>query len=148
MSDLAPVRHLFSLEEFHRMGHSGIFGEDDRVELIEGEIVEMSPIGSAHAATVNRLNRLLTTQAGERAIVTVQNPLSIPGEDAAVDSEPQPDLMLLEPRNDFYAEGHPTPEDVLLLIEVADTTPDFDRTVKLPVYAGGGVAEVWVYCSS
>lgn len=144
MTDLAAVRHLFSLEEYHQMGRTGIFGEDDRVELIEGEIVEMTPIGSGHAATVNRLNRLLSSQAGEQAIVTVQNPLSIPGEGAAVDSEPQPDLMLLAPRDDFYAAGHPTPEDVLLLIEVADTTLAFDRDVKLPVYARGGVGEVWL----
>lgn len=144
MTDLAAVRHLFSLEEFHQMGRTGIFGEDDRVELIEGEIVEMTPIGSGHAATVNRLTRLLGTQAGARAVLTVQNPLSIPGEGAAVDSEPQPDLMLLAPRDDFYAAGHPTPEDVLLLIEVADTTLAFDRDVKLPVYARGGVGEVWL----
>jgi len=130
------------------MGRTGVFGETDRVELIEGEIVEMTPIGSGHAATVNRLNRLLSTQVGERAIVTVQNPLAIPGagpgEGTALDSEPQPDLMLLAPRDDFYAAGHPTPGDVLLLIEVADTTLAFDRDVKLPVYARGGVPEVWL----
>ena len=126
------------------MGRTGIFGEDDRVELIEGEIVEMTPIGSGHAATVNRLNRLLGQQVGDRGIVAVQNPLSIPGEGGAVDSEPQPDLMLLTPRDDFYAGDHPAPEDVLLLIEVADTTRAFDRDVKLPVYARGGVSEVWL----
>ena len=144
MSDLASARHLFSLDEYQRMGTTGILGEDDRVELIEGEIVEMTPVGSGHAATVKRLNRLLTSQVGAKGIVSVQDPLRIPGEGSLADSEPQPDLMVLAPRDDFYAEAHPTPSDVLLLVEVGDTSLAFDRDVKLPLYAAGGVQEVWL----
>jgi Uma2 family endonuclease len=143
MTTPAAVRYLFSLEQYRQMGCTGVFHPDDRVELIEGQVVDKPRIGSGHSATVNRLNRLLSGQVGEYAIVAVQNPMSIPGK-GGVDSEPQPDLMLLAPRDDFYAEAHPTPEDVRLLIEVADTTRAFDRDVKLPVYARAGVAEVWL----
>lgn len=144
MSEPAVSRHLFSLDDYHRMGSTGILAEDDRVELIEGEIVEMTPVGSRHAAAVKRLTRLLSTQVGDAAIVSVQDPLRIPGGSALADSEPQPDLMLLAPRQDFYAEAHPTPADVLLLIEVGDTSLPFDRDVKLPLYAASGVPEVWL----
>lgn len=144
MSEPAVSRHLFSLDDYHRMGATGILREDDRLELIEGEIVEMTPVGSRHAATVKRLTRLLSTQVGDSAIVSVQDPLRIPGDSALADSEPQPDLLLLAPRQDFYAEAHPTPADVLLLIEVGDTSLPFDRDVKLPLYATGGVSEVWL----
>ena len=144
MTDLAAARHLFSLDEYHRMGATGILQEDDRVELIEGEIVEMTPVGSCHAATVGRLTQLLGDRVEGRAIVWVQNPLSIPDEGTLAGSELQPDLVLLAPRDDFYDEAHPTPADVLLLIEVGDTSLPFDRDVKLPVYAAGGVHEVWL----
>jgi Uma2 family endonuclease len=136
---IAARKHHFSVEDYHRMAESGIFGQDDRVELIEGEIVEMSPIGTRHAACVARMTRLLAPIAQEKAILGVQNPLTLQD-----DSEPQPDLALLANRDDFYAEGHPTAEDVLLLIEVADTTAPFDRQVKLPLYARAGVREVWL----
>ena len=144
MTDLAVARHLFSLDEYHQMGATGILQEDDRVELIEGEIVEMTPVGSRHAATVKRLIRLLTAQVGDKALVSAQDPLRIPGQGTFADSEPEPDLMLLAPRQDFYEEAHPTPADVLLLIEVGDTSLPFDRDVKLPVYAAGGVHELWL----
>jgi Uma2 family endonuclease len=133
------ARRRFTLEEYQRMGEAGILREDDRVELIDGEIVEMTPIGSRHAACVNRLNQVLQRALGERAIVSVQNPTSIPPH-----SEPQPDLMLLRPRADFYAAAHPEPRDVLLVIEVADTTVPFDRGVKIPLYARAGMVEVWL----
>lgn len=121
------------------MGETGILGEDARVELIEGEIVEMSPIGSAHAARVKRLNRLLVRRLGTRAIVQVQDPVVLNRF-----SELQPDLAVLKPRDDFYAAKHPESRDLLLVVEVADTSRAFDRTVKAPLYARAGVRELWV----
>ena len=133
------ARHLFTVDEYHRMGEAGIFGEDDRVELIEGEIIERSPIGSPHAARVKRLNRLLVRRLGSRAIVQVHDPVVL-----SRFSEPQPDLAVLKPRADFYAARHPEPADVLLVIEVADSSRSFDRTVKAPLYAREGIPELWV----
>jgi Uma2 family endonuclease len=133
------ARHLFTVDEYHRMGEAGIFGEDDRIELIEGEIVEMSPIGSPHAARVKRLNRLLVRRLGTRAIVQVQDPVVL-----SRMSEPQPDLAVLKPRTDFYAARHPEPADTLLIIEVADSSRTFDRAVKAPLYARAGIVELWV----
>lgn len=136
-----PVRLLkrhFTVEEYHRMAQAGILSEDDRVELVEGEIVEMVPIGSRHAACVGRLTALFSA-AQTGGIVWVQNPIRL-GEH----SEPQPDLTLLRPRGDFYASGHPGPQDVLLVVEVAETSADADREVKVPLYARAGVLEAWV----
>lgn len=121
------------------MGETGILGEDDRVELIEGEIVEMTPIGARHAACVNRLNRVLTQRLGAEGIVGVQNPIVLGEHD-----EPQPDVVVLRPREDFYAAAHPRAGDVLLLVEVADTSREYDRVVKLPLYARHGIPEVWL----
>ena len=121
------------------MVQAGILGEDDRVELLEGEIVEMAPIGSGHAACVDRLTHLLVRQFAEKSIIRVQNPVHL-GER----SEPQPDLALLRSRPDFYAKAHPGPEDILLLVEVAETSVELDRDVKLPLYARAGVPEVWL----
>lgn len=132
-------RHRFSVKDFHRLGEVGVLKEDERVELIDGEIVCMTPIGSAHAACVKRLVRLFTLAAGERAIVGVQDPITLGPE-----TEPQPDLVLLRPRSDFYASGHPGPEDVWLVVEVADTSLVFDRTVKVPLYGKAGIPEVWL----
>ena len=136
---IRALKRLFTVEEYHRMAQAGILGEDDRVELIEGEIVNMAPIGSRHAAVVDRLNRILSRRIGERAIVRVQNPIRL-GEH----SEPQPDVTLLRPREDFYASAHPGPEDVLLLIEVAETSAEYDREIKIPLYARFGIGEVWL----
>ncbi len=132
-------RRLFTVAEYHQMLASGILGEDDRVELIEGEIIEMNPIGSRHAACVRRLARTFFEQVAGRAIVSVQDPVRLGDR-----SEPQPDLALLKPRPDFYAGAHPGPEDVLLLVEVADASADYDREVKLPLFARAGVSEVWL----
>jgi len=121
------------------MAEAGILSEDDRVELIEGEIVEMSPIGSHHAACVNRLTRLFSRQGGDRAIVSVQNPIRL-----SEYSEPEPDLALLRPRADFYAEALPGPEDTLLVVEVMETSAQYDRERKLPLYAEAGIPEVWL----
>lgn len=121
------------------MAVAGLFGVDARLELIEGEIIDMAPIGSRHAACVNRLTRLLTSRLGDRAVVSVQSPVRLGDL-----SEPQPDVAVLAPRDDFYAAAHPGPADIAVLVEVADTTLGWDRGVKVPLYARAGVAEVWV----
>ena len=131
-------RRRFTTAEYHKIGEAGVLSEDDRVELIDGEILEMSPIGSKHAACVDRLNHVFARNAGNRAIVRVQSPVQL-GEY----SEPQPDLAILRPRPDFYAPAHPGPEDVLLLVEVADTSLEYDKE-KLLLYARSGVPEVWL----
>lgn len=132
-------RHRLTVAEYHRMGQAGVFSEDDRVELIEGDIVDMAPIGSSHAGTVKYLINILKLAVGERAIVSAQDPLALDR-----NSEPQPDIALLKPRTDFYRTAHPQPEDVLLLVEVADTTLRYDREVKLPLYARHNIPEVWI----
>ena len=133
------LRRRFTVDEYHRMGQVGILGEDDRVELLEGEIVEMAPIGSRHQATVDRLTRLFSGRVAEVALVRVQGPVRL-----AEDSEPQPDVTLLRLRDDFYGTAHPQPEDVLLLVEVSDSSIEYDREVKLPHYARQGIPEVWI----
>ncbi len=137
--DVRAKRRRFTLDEYHRMGEAGILHKGDRVELIYGEIVQMSPIGPPHAAGVAALNRLLVQRVGDRAIVWPQNPVVI-----LPDSEPQPDIVLLRPRTDGYRSGHPQPEDIFLLVEIADTSLHYDRTVKLQLYAAAGVCEVWI----
>ena len=141
------VRHRFTVDEYEQMIRAAILTADDRVELIEGEIIEMSPIGERHAACVKRLNRLFTRMLGDRAIVAVQDPIRLGGH-----SEPQPDLAILKPREDFYASGHPRPADILLVIDNLyrhvqagmDTSQETDRTTKLPLYARAGIAEAWL----
>jgi Uma2 family endonuclease len=131
------TRRRFTVHDYHRMGEAGILHEDDRVELIEGEIVEMAAIGTRHFTCVNGLTRLLVRGVGDAAIVSVQNPVRLDEH-----SEPQPDLAVLQTRD--YRESLPRPEDVLLLIEVSDTTLFYDRNVKLPLYARAGIPEVWI----
>ncbi len=121
------------------MAETGILTEDDRVELINGEIIAMSPINSPHASVVDRISNFLKEEIGKSVIVRVQSPLLLSDL-----SEPEPDVMLLKPKDDFYASAHPQPEDVYLLIEVADSSVRIDREVKLPVYAATGVPEVWI----
>lgn len=132
-------RRLFTADEYHRMAEAGVLRDDDRVELLDGEIVEMTPIGSHHAACVDRLNLLLHRSVGVGGIVRVQGPLGL---DAR--SEPQPDLSVLKPRADFYAPVHPAPGDVLLVVEVADSSLRFDRYIKVPLYARAGIRETWL----
>lgn len=132
-------RKRFTTSEYHSMAAAGILSEDDRVELIEGEILEMAAIGSRHAACVKRLNGIFTRELAGRALVGVQDPIQL--DDF---SEPEPDLALLRPHPDFYAQRHPTPADIFLLVEVADASGDYDRTVKSPLYAASGIPEAWL----
>ena len=129
----------FTRADYHAMGRAGILTAGDRVELLEGEIIVMSPIGTRHASCVDRLTHALTTsnRLAGRALVRVQSPLA-----ESDRSEPQPDLMLLAHRDDWYAREHPGPADVLLLVEVADSSLDYDRDTKIPTYAAAGIREV------
>ena len=133
------ARRPFSVSDYARMRETGILKEDDRVELIDGEVRLMSPIGPLHAAIVNRLTALINRQVGDSAILSVQNPIQLHDY-----SEPQLDLTLLQPRDDFYAQAHPRPDDVLLVIEIADTSIEYDRDEKIPRYAEAGIAEAWL----
>jgi Uma2 family endonuclease len=132
-------RHPISVAEYLRMGAAGVFSPDMRLELIEGQIIEMAPIGSPHAAVVSLLTALFIRAVGERAVVWAQNPLIVGDR-----SMPQPDLALLKPRSDNYFGAHPTAADVLLVVEVSDTTLRFDLDTKVPLYARAGAAETWV----
>ena len=132
-------RHSFTVAEYERMGQFGIFSEDARVELVCGEIVQMSPIGERHAACVAVLTQLITLRLRLSALVWAQNPLVLDDY-----SEPQPDLAILNPRAANYRTSKPTPDDVLVVIEVSDSTLDFDRKVKVPLYAGVGIPEAWL----
>jgi len=139
MTTVAVTRHRFTVEAYARMREAGLLHEDDRVELLDGEIYQMSPIGARHVSLVNRLTALLVHLAGDAAIVSVQNPIRLNDY-----NEPQPDLALLRPRDDHYVDALATPGDVLLVIEVADTSLVYDRQEKLPRYARAGIAEVWL----
>jgi Uma2 family endonuclease len=132
-------RRYFNVTEYYRMAEAGVLTESDHVELIEGEIIEMSPIGSRHAACVRRLGSLSTHLLAQIVIVSIQNPVRLNPY-----SEPEPDIALLRLKDDFYAQAHPTPEDVLLVIEVADTSVEYDRGIKMPLYAEAGMAEAWL----
>lgn len=132
-------RHRLTVAEYHRMAETGIFSPDARVELIEGEVIDMPPIGSPHAGTVGFLGKRLEYAAGNLSLVFVQNPIFLD-----MNNEPQPDLMLLRPRPDFYRSSHPTPADVFLIVEVADTSLAYDTQIKLPLYARYGIPEVWL----
>jgi Uma2 family endonuclease len=132
-------RHRLTVAEYYRMGETGILAPDARVELIEGEVIDMPPIGSPHASTVFFISDRLRDAVKGVAFVWVQNPIRL-----SQHSEPQPDIALLRPRADFYRSAHPTPADVLLLVEVADTTLAYDTQIKLPLYARHGIPEVWL----
>jgi Uma2 family endonuclease len=135
-----PLKRLFTRDEYYAMAEAGILKPKDRVELIEGEIYRMPPIGNRHAGCVNRLvGGFAPLIAAHRAVLSPQNPV-----DLTDISEPQPDITLLRPREDFYGESHPTPEDVLLLVEVADSSIGFDRGTKIPLYARCDIPEIWL----
>jgi Uma2 family endonuclease len=137
--DTMPVRHRFTIDEYHRMGEAGIFHEDSRVELIEGDVVHMCPIGMRHIGGVNRLTALFTRRLGSRVVVSVQNPVVLDDY-----SEPQPDLTLLAFRSDYYEGARPRSSDVLLAIEVADSSVSYDRRIKSVLYARTRVRELWI----
>jgi Uma2 family endonuclease len=134
-----PAKHRFSVKEYYRMAETGVLRPDARVELLNGEIIDMSPIGPFHGGVTNYLNQFFAAAARRRWITSVQNPVRLDDH-----SEPQPDLMLLKPVPDFYRKRHPQPDDVFLLIEVSDSTLETDQAEKLPAYGRAGVAEVWI----
>lgn len=138
---MAPtvIRKRFTADEYQRMGAAGIFARGDRVELMDGEIVVMTPIGPRHIAAVGRANRVLVRAAGDSAIVLPQGSVRLD-----LYYEPQPDLVLLRPRDDFYAARLAGPADILLVVEIADSSLDYDRDVKSGVYAAAGVPEYWL----
>jgi Uma2 family endonuclease len=133
------VRHAFTVDEWHRMGDAGLFGEGARVELLDGEVMEMSPIGSRHSGVVNALTELLVYAVQRTATIAVQNPVVLDQR-----SEPQPDVAVLARRPDYYGDTHPGPGEVLVLIEVSDSSLEYDRDWKAPFYARAGVRECWV----
>ena len=136
--DLRPT-YRWTVAEFHRMAEVGLLTEDSRVELIDGAIIEMAPIGSEHSGYNNHLLSFLSYSLYGKAVVSGQNPVVLGGYE-----EPQPDIALLRWREDYYRAAHPHAKDVLLLIEIADTTLRYDRDVKVPLYAKNGIPEVWL----
>lgn len=141
MSAAAPLfqRHRHSVAEYYRMAETGILKPDERVELIDGEIIDMPPISIGHAYVVRRLTAIFMRKAGTKPIVSTQNPIHLNPY-----SEPQLDIALLRYRDDCYRHAHPGPEDILLLVEVADSSLRFDQEIKLPLYARHGIPEVWI----
>jgi Uma2 family endonuclease len=130
----------FTVADYMRMAEAGILTEDDRVELIDGEVRAMAPIGEWHISTVNRLTAQVSRQIGDRAILSVQNPIQLDDY-----TEPQPDIVLLRYREDFYVHAKARPEDVLLVMEVADSSLEYDRDEKIPRYARAMIPEVWLW---
>jgi Uma2 family endonuclease len=135
---LAVTRRLFSVEQYHEMIEHGIFREDEPIELIRGEVIRRLPAGNPHAATVNRLNRLLSRRIQDEAMLSIQNPIWLG------DSEPEPDVAILAYQQDLYASRRPRAEDVLLLIEVSDSSLAYERDIKGSVYAQAGIHEYWI----
>lgn len=137
--DAARKNYPISVEMFHIMAEHGAFAPDERVELIDGQIIEMSPIGSRHARVVDIINRILSSLVGGEYIVRIQSPFI-----AGDLSEPQPDVAVLEYRGDFYGDSHPTGSEIVLVMEVSDPTVTFDRSRKIPKYAAAGIPETWL----
>lgn len=140
MATTSYTRRRFTIDEYHRMAENGIFGPDERMELIDGEIVSMSPMGSRHAAVIRRANTLLQKLISDTSkILQIQLPITLHG-----DSEPEPDLAVVNARDDFYEDEHPVAADVMLLIEVADTSLNYDTGAKQQLYAQNSIGEYWV----
>ena len=139
MATVNPTKHLTNIDEWRKLGEANIFPPVSRLELINGEILEMSPIGFNHSGHLNRINKLFAKLIPDTVIPSVQNPLQLGDL-----SEPEPDFMLLKPNADFYSSRHPNAEDVLLLIEVADSSLTFDQNQKLRLYALHGIPEYWL----
>jgi Uma2 family endonuclease len=136
---IEATKKLFTVDDYYKMADAGILSEHDRMELIEGEIIVISPMGPHHAAIVARVNHLLLALFREKAHLRPQLPLRLNDF-----NEPQPDIVLLKPRRDFYSSKHPGPADVFLVMEISDSSLKYDRDVKLPVYAAARVPEVWI----
>lgn len=134
-----PRRHRITVEQYYRMAEVGLLAENEHTELIDGEIIDMPPMGSVHAGRATRIANLLSNALGSRVLVRQQMPIRLG--DAC---EPQPDIAVVEPRDDCYESDHPTAADVLLLIEISDTTLRYDRDVKIPLYARHSIAEAWI----
>ncbi|MEE3716305.1 Uma2 family endonuclease [Tumidithrix elongata RA019] len=134
-----PTRHRFTVEQYYKMAEVGILDITQRTELIEGEIIEMSPIGTKHAICVSDISEILTTKTIHFAHVRQQNPVHLSDR-----SEPQPDIALVKRPSSRYINSHPTPADIFLLIEVSDTTLKYDREIKVPLYAKATIPEVWI----
>jgi Uma2 family endonuclease len=139
MATVNPTKHLTNLDEWRRLGEANIFPPDSRLELINGEILEMAPIGFNHAGHIIRLLNFFAPLVTSKALINSQNPLQLGDL-----SEPEPDFMLLKPNDDFYSSRHPNASDVLLLIEVADSSLTFDQNQKLRLYALHGIPEYWL----
>jgi len=133
------AKRLVNVDEYYKMAEVGILKPTDHVELIHGEIYEMSPIGSKHAGVINRLSRLFNELFENKVVIAVQNPIRLKDK-----SEPEPDISILKIREDFYTNAHPTPKDILAIIEVADSTIKYDREVKAPLYASHGIPVYWI----
>jgi Uma2 family endonuclease len=136
---LVQAQHRFTVKDYHRMAETGVLRPDARVELLDGRIIDMSPIGPFHGGVTDHLLEIFTTASRGRWRTSVQNPLHLDEH-----SEPQPGLMLLKPAADYYRKRHPVPGDVFLLVEVSDTTLELDREEKLPSYGRAGIAETWI----
>jgi Uma2 family endonuclease len=134
-----PHKYPLTINHFQKMIETGIFDEDEHIELIEGELLVMAPIGPVHSSQTRKLNRLFSQSVGDLAIVDIQNPIVLDD-----NSEPEPDMALLRPRDDFYETATPRTHDVLLLVEVADSTLSYDKNTKIPLYARHGIPEVWL----
>ena len=133
------AKRLISAVEYHKMAEVGILKPNDRIELLNGEIIKMSPIGSLHAGYVNIIDELLSDALGKKVHVNIQSPVRL-----GAFSEPEPDLLILKRRKDHYLTRLPLPQDVYLLIEVADTTLEKDREIKVPLYAKANISEYWI----
>lgn len=136
---LSLITRKFTVEEYEKMATEGIIKPDEKVELIRGEIIKMSPMGTRHAACIARLTQLLYRKFGDLILLGVQNPIRLNN-----NSQPEPDLSLLIPRADFYVAAYPCPQDIYLIIEVSDSTLDYDRYTKIPLYAEANIQEVWI----
>ncbi|AKE66627.1 protein of unknown function DUF820 [Microcystis aeruginosa NIES-3806] len=136
---LSLITRKFTVEEYEKMTTEGIIKPDEKVELIRGEIIKMSPMGTRHAACIARLTQLFYRKFGDLILLGVQNPIRLNN-----NSQPEPDLSLLIPRSDFYVAAYPCPQDIYLIIEVSDSTLDYDRYTKIPLYAEANIQEVWI----
>ena len=134
-----PTKHRFTVEQYYKMAEVGILDVEQRTELIEGEVIEMSPIGAKHAACLSKLADVLRDRTRNKALVRQQNPIHMGDR-----SEPQPDIAVVKERQNYYLESHPIPTEIFLLIEVADSTLKYDRDVKVPLYAKAGIPELWI----